>query len=47
MTAPQQVEPIIERALQKEVPNILMKTIVNLDKDRVMGKRLAMNITKG
>jgi hypothetical protein len=31
LTAPQQVEPIIERALQKEVPNILMKTIVNLD----------------
>jgi hypothetical protein len=41
------MELIIERPSQKEVPSILMKTIVNLDKDRVMGKRLAMNITKG
>ena len=46
LTAPQQVEPIIERVSQKEIPSILMKTIIDLDKDRLMGKRLAMNIMK-
>ena len=47
LTAPQQVEPIIERVSQKEIPSVLMKTIVDLDRDKLMGKRLAMNITKG
>jgi hypothetical protein len=40
------VEPIIERASQKEIPSVLMKTIVDLDRDKLMGKRLAMNPTK-
>ena len=38
--------PIIERTKQKEVPGILVKTIVDLVKDRLMAKRLAMYITK-
>lgn len=46
MTAPPQVGPIIERTKQKEVPGILVKTIVDLVKDRLMAKRLAMYITK-
>lgn len=46
LAAPQQVEPTIERASQKEIPSVLMKTIVDLDRDKLMGKRLAMNPTK-
>ena len=44
LTAPQQVETIVEKASQKEIPGTLMKTIVNLDRDRLMVKRLAMNL---
>ena len=46
LAAPQQVEPTIERASQKEIPSVLMKTIVDLDEDQLMGKRLTMNVTK-
>lgn len=46
LAVPQQVEPVIERASQKKLPSILMKTIADIDKDRLMGKRLVMNITK-
>ena len=31
--APEQVEPIIEKASQKELPSILMKTTVTLDNE--------------
>lgn len=46
LTAPQQVEPIIERASQKEVLSMLITTVIDLDKDRLMGKRLAMTFTQ-
>ena len=42
----QQVEPIVEGISQKEVSSIFLKITVDLDKDRLMGKRLAMSIMK-
>ena len=42
LTALQQVQSIIERTSQKEGPSILRKSIVDLDKDRLMGEKLAM-----
>lgn len=46
LTRPKQVETIMERTAQKEVLSTLIKTIADSNKDRLLGKILAMNITK-
>lgn len=46
LTNPQVVAPIMDKAPKKEIPALLMKTVQDIDKDRLMGKRLAMNITR-
>lgn len=46
LTNPQGVEPLLEHPASKEVAGILMKTVVDIDKDRLMGKRLDANRTK-
>nr|XP_045010332.1 THUMP domain-containing protein 1-like [Jaculus jaculus] len=43
---PERVKPFVESVSKKQVPAVLMKTVQDLDKDRLMGKRLAMNIVK-
>lgn len=46
LTQPELIEPLIDKAPKKEVAAIMMKTIQDLDKDRVMGKRLAYNLVQ-
>ena len=46
LTDPQLLNPILDRAPKKEVPAILVKIIQDIDKGRLMGKRLALNITR-
>lgn len=43
---PDVIKPLVETAPKKQVPALLMKTVQDLDKDRLMGKRLAMNIVR-
>lgn len=49
ITSPQVLKPLVELAPKGEVPALLMKTVQDIDKDRIMGKRLALNVvqTKG
>lgn len=46
LNSPEIVKPLVEKAPKKEIPALLMKTVQDIDKDRLMGKRLAMNIVR-
>ena len=46
LTDPDTVTAVIEKAPKKEVSALLMKTVQDVDKDRIMGKKLALNMVR-
>lgn len=46
LTTPIAVEKCLEKCKKNQTPAVLMKTVQDIDRDRIMGKRLAMNITQ-